>query len=244
MKSYFDKLYKKDLKSFYLDLVDAISSNKKMFIITANPETFMVGYNNSEMNNAIQNKHSIIVPDGIGIIKAARYLGYKTSEKITGVDLAVMLLDIANKQGKKVYLYGASEEVNASLALKIKKEYPNIIITGNKNGYDFNDNEVMAEAIQKESDIIFAALGIPRQEILISKHIDKAQKGIFIGVGGSFDVISGSKKRAPQIFINHNLEWLYRIGTEPKRLKRFYNSNIKFVKNILKLKTEIKEEKK
>ena len=78
------------------------------------------------------------------------------------------------------------------------------------------------------------ALGIPNQEKLIYKHLSKFKSGIFIGVGGSFDVISGSKKRAPKLFIKLNLEWLYRIVTEPKRLKRFYNNNIKFMLKVKK----------
>ena len=80
------------------------------------------------------------------------------------------------------------------------------------------------------------AMGIPLQEKLINKHIKDFKKGIFIGVGGSFDVLSGSKKRAPKIFIKLNLEWLYRILCEPKRIKRFWNSNIKFMYKILKIK--------
>ena len=77
------------------------------------------------------------------------------------------------------------------------------------------------------------ALGIPTQEKLIYKHLADFEKGIFIGVGGSFDVLSGTKQRAPEFFIKHNLEWFYRIMKEPSRIKRFYNNNIKF---ILKLK--------
>ena len=75
---------------------------------------------------------------------------------------------------------------------------------------------------------------LKKQEKLIYKHLNSFKKGIFVGVGGSFDVISGTKKRAPKLFIKLNLEWLYRIVTEPKRLKRFYNNNIKFILKIRK----------
>ena len=81
-------------------------------------------------------------------------------------------------------------------------------------------------------DICFVAFGIPNQEKLIYRHLNKFKKGILVGVGGSFDVLSGSKKRAPKIFIKLNLEWLYRITSEPKRLKRFYESNIKYMFEI------------
>jgi len=88
---------------------------------------------------------------------------------------------------------------------------------------------VFEEIASLKPDVCLVALGIPVQEKLIYKHLDKFEKGIFVGVGGSFDVISGTKKRAPEFFIKCNLEWLYRIAKEPKRLKRFYNSNVKFI---------------
>ena len=84
------------------------------------------------------------------------------------------------------------------------------------------------------------ALGIPNQEKLIYKHLKEFKKGIFIGVGGSFDVISGSKKRAPKLFVKFNIEWLYRICKEPSRLKRFWNNNVKFIFKIQKMKKKVK----
>ena len=89
--------------------------------------------------------------------------------------------------------------------------------------------------IKKEPDIVLVALGMPLQEELIYKYFDKFKKGIFIGVGGTFDVLSGSKKRAPKILIKLNLEWFYRIIKEPKRIKKFWNNNVKFmwyIKNL------------
>ena len=91
------------------------------------------------------------------------------------------------------------------------------------------------EIIKCKPDIVLVALGMPQQEELIYKYLDKFKKGIFVGVGGSFDVLSGTIKRAPKIFIKLNLEWLYRILKEPKRLKRFYNNNIKFILKIKKI---------
>ena len=85
-------------------------------------------------------------------------------------------------------------------------------------------------------DIILVALGVPQQEELIYRHLHKFQKGIFVGVGGSFDVLSNTKSRAPKLFIRLNLEWLYRILREPSRLKRFYQNNVKFIFRVRKLK--------
>ena len=103
---------------------------------------------------------------------------------------------------------------------------------GAVDGYVEDKDSVFEEMKEVKPDIVLVALGIPKQEILIYNHLKDFDKGIFVGVGGSFDVISGSKKRAPKIFVKLKLEWLYRITREPKRLKRFYESNIKYLLKI------------
>ena len=113
---------------------------------------------------------------------------------------------------------------------------PKLKIVGATNGYVVDKDGVFKEISKLKPDIVLVALGIPLQEKLIYKHLGKFDKGIFVGVGGSFDVISGHKKRAPKIFIKLNLEWLYRILKEPKRIKRFYDSNIKFMFKVRKYK--------
>ena len=105
-----------------------------------------------------------------------------------------------------------------------------------ENGYEKDKDKVFLDIVSKKPDIVLVALGIPLQEKLIYKYLDKFEKGIFVGVGGSFDVISGHKKRAPKVFIKLNLEWLYRIMKEPSRLKRFYDSNVKFIFKVRKYK--------
>ena len=156
------------------------------------------------------------------------------TERIAGVDIAEYLLRIANEQKKSLYLFGAKKEVIESLVNKIKVDYNNINILGYSDGYVEDRDKVFKEIIKLKPDICLVALGIPYQEKLIYKHLDEFNKGIFVGVGGSFDVLSGTKKRAPKIFIKLNLEWLYRIVCEPKRLKRFWNNNVKFILKIRK----------
>ena len=98
-----------------------------------------------------------------------------------------------------------------------------------ENGYVEDKQKVFDEIEKLSPDLVLVALGIPAQELLINKNFEKFNKGIFIGVGGSFDVLSGTKKRAPKFFIKFHLEWLYRITTEPKRMKRFLDSNVKYL---------------
>ena len=229
MKELFDKLYNKSEESFYEILEKNLSQNKKTFIVTANPETFMMSEKDEEMRKLLLDNDTFLVPDGIGIVKAARMINYDVKERITGIDIAKELLKLGNKQKKSIYLFGAKQEVIDSMEKVLKESYPNLNLVGMSNGYEKDKDKIFEKIVKTKPDIVLVALGIPLQEKLIYKHLDKFDKGIFVGVGGSFDVISGHKKRAPKIFIKLNLEWLYRILKEPKRLKRFYDSNVKFI---------------
>jgi len=147
----------------------------------------------------------------------------------------VNLLEIANKFNQKVYFYGAKEEILEKMIEKIKVEYSNINIVGYSNGYINDDNnEITNDIINLKPDYIFVAKGAPLQDKWIDKVIQKVDSGLFMGVGGSFDVLSGNVKRAPKIWQKLNLEWLYRIAGDPKRWKRSMELP-KFVIEVLKL---------
>lgn len=229
MKEYFEKIFKGKEEEFH-DIVEKnIKEEKRMFIVTANPETLMIAENNSDFKECLLDKNTIIVPDGIGVVKGAKMLGYKIPETITGVELCSKIFEVCNEQKKSIYFLGAKQEVLDLLIEKIGKEYPNIVVSGYENGYVEDKDKVYEEIKKLKPDVVLVAIGIPYQELLIYKNLKDFDKGIFIGVGGSFDVLSGYKKRAPKIFIKLKLEWLYRITTEPKRLKRFFKSNVKYL---------------
>ena len=234
MRKLFDKLYKKGAQSFYEILSDNLKNNMKTFVVTANPETFMISEKNEDVRKMLLDKETVMVPDGIGVLKAGKKIGYNIEERITGIDIANELLKFGNEQKKRIYLFGSKQEVIDSMKIVIKEQYPNLKLVGTSNGYVTDKDKVFDEIVKLEPDIVLVALGIPLQEMLIYKHLNRFKKGIFVGVGGSFDVMSGMKKRAPKIFIKLNLEWLYRIMKEPKRLKRFYDSNVKFLFRIKK----------
>ena len=236
MRKLFDKLYKKSAQSFYEILSDNLKNNKKTFVVTANPETFMISEKNEDVRKMLLDKETIMVPDGIGVLKAGKKIGYNIEERITGIDIANELLKFGNEQKKSIYLFGSKQEVIDLMKIVIKEQYPNLKLVGTSNGYVTDKDKVFDEIVKLEPDIVLVALGIPLQEMLIYKHLNRFKKGIFVGVGGSFDVMSGMKKRAPKIFIKLNLEWLYRILKEPKRLKRFYDSNVKFLFKVKKYK--------
>ena len=230
----YSTLYKKNKKSCYELIENNLRISKKTFIVTANPETYMLSKKDEEMKSIIYNKENLIVPDGISIVKTASYFGIDLKERITGVDLCSYLLKLADENKYSLYLFGSTSDVIEKLVNVIKEKYSNINILGYSNGYEKDKDAIMKKIVKLNPDICLVALGIPYQEKLINKYLDIAKKGIYVGVGGSFDVLSGTKKRAPKIFIKLNLEWLYRLICEPKRLKRFINSNVKFIFEVRK----------
>lgn len=200
----------------------------------------MTAESNENFKKALLDERTTIIPDGIGIVKGAKILGYNIQETIPGVDLCTKIFEYCSELNKSIFLLGAKEEVVHKLSNLIKTNYSGANLCGYENGY-IEDKQGCFDNIAKlKPDVVLVALGIPEQELLIYNNLDKFNKGIFVGVGGSFDVLSGTKKRAPKIFIKLHLEWLYRILKEPKRLKRFLNSNVKY---IFKLNIEKRREK-
>ena len=236
MKKYIDRLYKNDKESYYKILENDLKNNAKKFIVTVNPETLIIAEKDLELKKILDDDSVSLVPDGIAVVKASKWLNAAVKERITGVDIAEKLLSIANENKYSLYLFGAKKEVIKKLVDKISSKYQGIRILGASNGYAHDKDKIMKEIVKLKPDICMVALGIHMQEKIIYKYLSKFNKGIFIGVGGSFDVLSDSKKRAPKFFIKTNTEWLYRIVTEPKRLKRFWNNNIKFVLRVFKIK--------
>ena len=212
---------------------DAMLSGEKLFIVTANPEIMMHAEKRPEIREILLSPDTAITPDGISVVKAMKLCGLPAQERITGVDLADKLLKQAGEAGKSVYLLGAKEEVVSALAEKLKGDYPTATVRYH-NGYDGDKDGIFEEIAAAAPDLVLVALGVPAQELLIARHLDKFQKGVFIGVGGSFDVLSGKKQRAPALFVKTNTEWLYRILREPSRLGRFWRNNVKFLGEVRK----------
>jgi N-acetylglucosaminyldiphosphoundecaprenol N-acetyl-beta-D-mannosaminyltransferase len=209
-----------DFKEMSSLLSQRVRNRDKTFVVTANPEIVMYAIKDQEYK-AIIKSADYIVPDGSGVILASKILGEPLKERVAGYDLTIELLRIANQNSWKLYLLGGQEDVNKKALENIKKQYPQIIIAGNHHGFFDLDDGLIPEQIQAaKPDIVLVALGFPRQETWISKHLDKFEKGLFIGVGGTIDVLSGNVKRAPLFWRKVNLEWLYRLFIQPTRWKR------------------------
>ena len=205
-------------KQFHKYLDDDLDLKANKFIVTANPEIVLSARKDSKFLKIINNA-DYVIPDGIGIIKGAKSLGTPLHERITGFDTLQYLVQAANRKQLKVYLLGAKPEVIEATAKKIQMDYPQVDLVGYHDGYFKNDAPIVEEIAEKKPNIVLVALGYPKQEFFIDKYRHNAD-AIWIGVGGSFDVFSGTKKRAPKAFQALNLEWFYRLVTEPTRFGR------------------------
>lgn len=211
----------KTYKQFQNEFVNRINNHLSTFVVTANPEIVMAANENPEFMKILKEDADYITADGIGIIKAARMLKTPLPERVTGYDLFTWLMEFANEERIRVFLIGAKPEVIHAVQEKISKEYSNIQLVGAEDGYFTEDLDLVARRIQRtQPDLVFAALGFPKQEKLLSILRKNATPAFMMGVGGSFDVFSGHVKRAPEIFQRAHLEWFYRLVTNPSRFKR------------------------
>ncbi|MED3564458.1 WecB/TagA/CpsF family glycosyltransferase, partial [Bacillus xiapuensis] len=207
----------------------------KAFVVTANPEIVMYAREDRDYHKIVQ-EADYVVPDGAGIILAAKILNTPLQERVTGYDLTVRLLELSNQNAWRVYLLGGKEETNQKAVANICKQYPNLVMAGSHNGYFKGEENRIADEIKAaNADIVFVAIGFPRQEKWISAHYSSFSKGIFMGVGGSIDVLAGEVNRAPEVWQKLNLEWFYRLVKQPSRWRRML-ALPRFLREILKTK--------
>ena len=202
-------------------------NNEQVFIVNINPEIAVDNYNNDELKS-IFNEQKYQIPDGAGIVWASKRQNGNIKERITGIDLMNAICKNLCEFDAKIFLYGSKEGISEKAKIELEKLYPKINIVGTCSGYEY-ENIAIEKINKSNANILFVGLGSPKQEQFIIKNMDKLKDiKIFMPVGGSFDVISKTKKRAPNWVIKCNLEWLYRLFQEPKRIFRQFKL-IKFM---------------
>lgn len=193
--------------------------------------------NQNEKMREIVNSCGVINADGASVIMASKYLNRPLPERVAGVDLMQSLVAVSEKKGYSIYLLGAKQKVVEETSVVLQKRHPDLKIAGIHNGY-FKENEwsVISDELKvRKPDIVFVGITSPTKEYLIEYLQNNGNNAVFMGVGGSFDVISGNIPRAPLWMQQANLEWLFRVMQEPKRLfKRYFVGNWKFIIAIIK----------
>lgn len=202
-------------------LTGAISARKPHQVITANPIMVMAALENPSYKQMMQ-QADLIVPDGSGVVWASRVGGDPVAERVAGFDLLHELMKEGERHRWRVYLLGAGPEVVQEAANRLKMQYPGTEIVGYRDGYfgPEQDDEVIEGIRRTSPDLLFVARGADTQEPWIARHKQRLAVPVMMGVGGSFDVISGRTKRAPKVFQKLRLEWLYRLIKEPTRFRR------------------------
>ncbi|MBR6668326.1 MAG: WecB/TagA/CpsF family glycosyltransferase [Clostridia bacterium] len=229
-----------------IDVLDMVQTVELVdqYIQTKTP-LHLMGVNADKINEVacnermrqIVNSCGVINADGASVVLAARLLGKPLPERVAGVDLMQQLIVLSEKKAYRVYLLGAKQEVVEKTAQVLQERFPAMQLAGFRNGY-FREDEwssVSAEVRAAQPDIVFVGITSPMKEYLIEFMQNDGHDAVFMGVGGSFDVLSGNLARAPRWMQKANLEWLFRMLQEPRRLfKRYLVGNSRFIFAVLK----------
>jgi len=202
-------------------IADGRNNGTSHQIVTANAEIIYRASKDEPMK-AIINNAQMVTADGSGVVWASKQLGEPLAERVTGIDLVNSICAVSAKDGWKLYILGSAPGVADTAAKNICEKYPGCNIIGTHHGYFDNAQEqsILAELRELKPDVLFVALGAPRQEYWIAEHIETLGIPVAMGIGGSMDVLSGNVKRAPKWMQKMSLEWLYRLIIQPSRYKR------------------------
>lgn len=202
-------------------IFDFLHSKSKKTIFTPNSEILYEAYRDLNFTD-ILNSGDLVLPDGIGVVIASKFYGTMIKERVAGFDLMNELIKIAYREKKNIYLLGAKPGIAQIAKDKLEKHFKGIGIVGYHDGYfdEIEESMIIEDINKKNTDIVLVALGAPKQEKWISINKKKLDVSILMGVGGSFDVLSGEVKRAPEFYQRAGLEWFYRLMKEPWRIKR------------------------
>jgi len=216
-------------------LINKINQFEKVHIISGNPEVLLNGLQDNVLLDNFTSKTSIIIPDGIGTVICSKIVGHSVKEKIAGIEVMDSIVKKCEKENNGIYLLGSTKQTVDMCNINLRTKYRKLNILGSHDGYFELDSceEILKDIEKVKPHVLFVAMGCPRQELFIAKYMDRLHCSIFMGVGGSFDIIAGNVKRAPKWMINLGMEWLFRVVKEPFRIKRL-SSIPKFILMVIK----------
>ena len=215
-----------------------IKAQHKTYVCVA-PVSMIVDSHSQEGYKAIVNQAGMVTPDGMPLVWLAKSRGHKAVARTYGPDIMLRLCEISAKKGYKHYFYGGRPEVCEQLETKLKKRFPGLSIAGRFSppfSSDYHcEEEILTKINQANPDILWVALGSPKQDFWMAEYRGRLNVPVIVGVGAAFDFLSGAKKQAPLWMRKCGLEWFFRLCCEPKRLwKRYLIGNTKFIYYLLK----------
>lgn len=205
------------------------------YMCVSNVHTTVMAYEDDEYGK-VQNGGIIAIPDGGPLSTVGRKRGHKNMSRATGPSYMGEILKVSAERGYSHYFYGSAEETLEKLYKVLKESYPDIKIAGMYSPpfrpITKDEDEVIVRRINETNpDFIWIGLGAPKQEKFMAAHQGKV-KGFMVGVGAGFDYFAGNIERAPEWMQKNNLEWMYRLIQDPKRLfSRYLHTNMKFIWN-------------
>ena len=188
-------------------------------VVTPNPEIVRLAQSDRDFAGLIAGA-DLVLPDGVGILYAAKILGRPLKARVPGVDFASALMDAMAKTGKRLFLLGAKPGVAEEAARRLAGQHPGLIVCGTHDGYFQEDAPVVQAIRAARADVVFVCLGASKQEKWAAAHGADTGARLFVGLGGSLDVFAGQVERAPEGWQKLGLEWLYRTIRQPSRLRR------------------------
>lgn len=222
-----------DGQAAQLAVQHALEQGETWHVVTLNPEMIMQGQQHEELGDILK-QAELILPDGAGVVWALRRLG-KRIQRVPGIEFSERLLQWAAEQTIPVALVGASPEVLQTASEALTRRYAGLSLVYTHHGFfqpGEEEQQVVTACAQARPQVVLVALGVPRQEQWIARWRHQFPRAVLVGVGGSLDVWSGKTRRAPAWMRWLNLEWLYRITSEPWRIRRIYKTLPMFVVKI------------
>ncbi|WP_298550545.1 WecB/TagA/CpsF family glycosyltransferase [uncultured Algibacter sp.] len=221
-----------------LEVVDkTIAKGVQLHHVVVNAGKIVAMQTDLQLRQSV-NSSDLINADGQAVVWASNLLGKPLKERVAGIDLMVNLVHLAYKKSYKIFFFGAKEDVVRKVVETYSSQYSTNIVAGYRNGYfkKEEEKEIAKEIADSGANILFVAISSPTKENFLYENKELLSRVNFImGVGGSFDVVSGKVKRAPIWMQKSGLEWFYRFAQEPKRMwKRYLFGNIKFITLVLK----------
>ena len=219
--------------------LNTLDLTKRQVINTINPHSYVTAKDDKLFFEALHDS-DLLIPDGSGIVIAAKQINKQDIKKIAGADLHKFLLEEMNKKSGKVFYMGAAQKTLDKIKEKIKLEYPNIIVASYsppfKPEFTNEDNQIICEKINTfKPDVLFIGMTAPKQEKWVHAHKNELNATVICSIGAVFDFYAGTIQRAPHWMIRIGLEWLYRLVKEPKRMwKRYLIGNTQFIYYVFK----------